>query len=54
MQEVRFDYTTDDGTDGQLVYVVPDNTILSEYDTEADAEAASIEAGTYPPRFETE
>lgn len=46
MREIRFE--TEGGV---LVYRVPDSTTLSEYDAEADAEAASIAAGTYPPEF---
>lgn len=46
MKEVRFDYD-----DGVTVYLVPDDTVISEYDAEYDAEQASIEAGTYPPTY---
>ncbi len=49
MDEIRFEVKG-----GVLVYRVPSGTQLSQYDAEADAEAASIAAGTYPPRFEEE
>lgn len=48
MKEVRFDYLEN----GMLVYLVPDDTVISEDDAEYDAETASMAAGTYPPRYE--
>lgn len=51
MREVQFDYTDDNGREGLLVYTVPDDTVISEDDAEADAESASMRAGTYPPAF---
>lgn len=50
MKDIQFDYTIND-VDGVMVYSVPDDTVISEDDAEADAEIASIQAGTYPPRF---
>ena len=46
MKDIRFECPG-----GVLVYRVPDETAISEYDAEYDAEQASIEAGTYPPEF---
>ncbi|MYX26079.1 hypothetical protein GTY75_05245 [Streptomyces sp. SID8381] len=51
MRKIQFDYTDDDGTEGVLIYSVPDDTVISELDAEYDAEAASMAAGTYPPEF---
>lgn len=51
MKDIQFDCTTAAGTTGVLIYSVPDNTEISEWDAEYDAEQASMEAGTYPPRF---
>lgn len=43
MKEVRFEYP-----EGVRVYRVPDSAEISEDDAEADAESASMSAGTYP------
>ena len=52
MREIIFDaYDESTDTEGTLVYTVPDAAVITGTDAEADAESASLEAGTYPPRF---
>lgn len=52
MKEILFDaHDESTGAEGVLVYRVPDDTVIGEWSAEADAERASLDAGTYPPRF---